>query len=417
VIKKIFHITCIIILWVHLAFSQDQDTSKTMLSTSGSAEQFKADSLVKEELAPLDIGKDRGLYIVTADGKMQLRILGSVRFFALYDMVEIPVKKTFNTYFIPTGDNNVKIPNYYNSLNETRLGFEITRILETQNVFVRLETDFNGSQGQFRIRHAYGQLGNFLVGQTWSLFSNVTSFPAMVNNDGPTGSVTLRTPQIRYSGQGKRGISWAVALEYSRPDLTVDDFDTSGISIVQLIPDLTGRFVWEGNLGVVQLSAVINAISKKDPSNEITNTFGIGGSLSGTVDIPGKDKLLYQFTYGKSISHFISTFSGTGNDAVFNPETKEFEGLVSFGGFLSYGINLRLIKLTSHISIGYAQLSNKDFQPDDSYRNSLSLSIDSFWNLAEGARLGVEIIYGQRWDKSGETGRATRISSLFYYDF
>ncbi len=160
-IKKIFHITCILILWIHLAFSQDQDTSKTTMSTGGPAEQFKADSLVKEELGPLDIGKDRGLYIVTADRKMQLRILGSVRFFALYDMVEIPVKKTFNTYFIPTGDNNVKIPNYYNSLNETRLGFEITRILETQNVFIRLETDFNGSQGQFRIRHAYGQLGNF----------------------------------------------------------------------------------------------------------------------------------------------------------------------------------------------------------------------------------------------------------------
>ena len=416
-LKIIFHITCIIILWVHLAFSQDQDTSKTTMSTGGPADQFKADSLVKGEFSPLDIGKDRGLYIVTADRKMQLRILGSVRFSALYDMVEIPVKKTFNTYYILTGDNNVKVPNYYNSLNETRIGFEITRILETQNVFVRLETDFNGSQGQFRIRHAYGQLGNFLVGQTWSLFSNVTSSPAMVNNDGPTGSVTLRTPQLRYSGQGKRGISWAVALEYSRPDLTVDDFDTSGISIVQLIPDLTGRFVWEGNLGVVQLSAVINAISKKDPSNEITNTFGIGGSLSGTVDIPGNHELLYQFTYGKSISHFISTFSGTGNDAVFNPETKEFESLLSFGGFLSYGIDWRVIKLVSHLSIGYAQLSNKDFQPDDSFRNSLSLSIDSFWRFAEGARLGAELIYGQRWDKSGATGQATRISTLFYYDF
>ena len=156
-LKKIFHITCIIILWINLAVSQDQDTSMTTMSTGGPAEQFKADSLVKGDFSPLDIGKDRGLYIVTADRKMQLRILGSVRFSALYDMVEIPVKKTFNTYFIPTGDNNVIIPNYYNSLNETRLGFEITRILETQNVFVRLETDFNGSQGQFRIRFVIKQ--------------------------------------------------------------------------------------------------------------------------------------------------------------------------------------------------------------------------------------------------------------------
>jgi hypothetical protein len=387
------------------------------MSTGGPAEQFKADSLVKEELAPLDIGIDRGLYIVTADGKMQLRILGSVRFFALYDLVEMTVKKTFNTYFIPTGDDNVKVPNYFNSLNETRLGFEITRILETQNVFIRLETDFNGSSGQFRIRHAYGQLGNFLVGQTWSLFSNVSSSPTMVNNDGPTGSVTLRTPQFRYSGQAMRGFSWAVALEYSRPDIILADFSASEISTFRLIPDLTGRFIWEGNFGIVQLSGVINAISKKDSSNKITSTFGIGGSLSGTVEMPGKHELLYQFTYGKTISHFISTFSGTGNDAVLNPETQEIEGIVSFGGFLSYGIDLRLINITSHLSVGYAQLSNKDFQPDDTFRNSLSLSIDSFWNFAEGARFGVELIYGKRWDKGGATGQATRISSLFYYDF
>ena len=415
--KKIFLITCIMFLWVHLAFSQDQDTSKTMQSTNVPAEQFKPDSLVKGEFSPLDIGADRGLYILTADGKMQLRILGSVRFFALYDMVEMPVKKTFNTYFIPTGDDNVKLPNYHNSLNETRLGFEITRKLETQNVFIRLETDFNGSEGQFRIRHAYGQVGNFLVGQTWSLFSNVSSFPTMVNFDGPTGSVSLRTPQIRYSGDAKRGFNWAAALEYSRPDLIIPDIDTSGISTFRLIPDLTGRFIWDGNFGVVQLSAVINAISYKDPGNEVTNTIGIGGSLSGTVEIPGKNELLYQFTYGKSISHFISTFSGTGNDAIYNPETGEFESLLSFGGFISFGVNWYLLKLTSHFSVGYAQLYNKDFQPDDSYRNSLSLSIDTFWNLTEGARLGLEIMYGQRWDKGGDTGQATRISTLFYYDF
>jgi hypothetical protein len=297
------------------------------------------------------------------------------------------------------------------------LGFEITRRLDKKNVFIRLETDFNGVQGQFRIRHAYGQVDNFLVGQTWSLFSNVSSFPTMVNFDGPTGSVSLRTPQIRYSGDAKRGFNWAFALEYSTPDLIATDFDTSGISTFRLIPDFTSRIIWDGNFGVVQLSAVINAISNKDPNSEVTNTFGYGGSLSGTVNIQGKNELLYQFTYGKSISHFISTFGGTGNDALFNPETKEFETLLSFGGFLSIGLDWNRIDFTTHFSIGYAQLSNKDFQPDDSYRNSLSLSLDSFWNLAEGARIGVEVMYGQRWDKGGDTGQATRISSLFYYDF
>lgn len=415
--KRINYIILILIFGVSLVYSQDQDTTKTTMSTGGSSEHFKPDSLVKREQSPLDIEDDRGLYILTPDGKMQLRILGSVRFAALYDMVELPIKKTFSTYFIPTGNDNVKVPNYYNSLGETRFGFEVTRKLKTENVFIRLETDFNGSNGQFRIRHAYGQIGNFLVGQTWSLFSNVSSMPSMVDGNGPTGSVKLRTPQIRYGGLGKRGVSWMAAIEYSKPDLTLEDFDTTGVTTVQLIPDFTGRFVWEGILGIVQLSGVITTISKKDINNKVTNNFGFGASLSGTVKFHNDHKLLYQFTYGKATSHFITTFSGTGNDAIYNPQTGEFESLFAMGGFLSYGVNWKLLKLNSNLSAGYAQLFSKDFMPDDYYRNSMSFSLDTFFQLSEGARLGLEYVFGKRWNISSEFGFASRISSLFYYDF
>ncbi len=416
IMKKNFSFTFLLVLLAVVANAQVQDTTNTTISTSGPGEQFNQDTLVKHELSPLDIQKDRGLYIVTPDGKMQLRILGSVRYSVQYDMVELPIKKTFNTYYVPTGSDNIKIPNYYNDLNQSRLGFEVTRKLEKNDVFIRLESDFNGSNGQFRIRHAYGQIDRFLVGQTWSLFSNVSSLPAMVDGNGPTGSVTLRTPQMRYSGKGPKGTQWAVALEYATPDLSTDQFDTLGISTVQLIPDLTGRFVWEGILGIVQLSGVVTTISKKDINNKVSNSFGIGASLSGTVDLPGKHELLYQYTYGKSIAHFITTFSGTGNDAVFNPNTAEFESLASFGGFMSYGVDLTK-KISTHVSFGYAHLFTKDYQPDDSYKNSLSASVDSFWNITEGAKLGLEYVFGQRWNISGQTGQASRVWALFYYDF
>jgi hypothetical protein len=414
---KTFLIIVIVIFSSSIVYSQEKDTTQTAESITGPSQQFQVDSLVVREKSPTDISDDRGLYIVTSDGKMQLRILGSVRFGALYDIVELPIKKYFNTYYIPTGDDNVKIPNYYNSLNETRFGFEVTRKLETQDVFIRLETDFNGGDGQFRIRHAYGQVDNFLVGQTWSLFSNVSSMPTMVDGKGPTGSVTLRTPQIRYGGTNGGGVRWAAALEYSKPDINIEDYDTSGISTVHMIPDFTGRLVWEGILGIVQLSGVVNVLTKKDANNKVSSSFGFGASLSGTVKFPSDHNLLYQFTYGKSISHFITTFRGTGSDAAYNPETNNFEGLISFGGFLSYGVEWRILDLNAHLSVGYAKLFDEEFLPDDYYSNSISISLDSFWMLGEGTRLGVEYVYGQRWDKNNETGQASRISSLFYYDF
>ncbi len=395
---------------------QEQDTTQVVAASIGEGEDFELDTIIQHEASPLDISKDRGLFIKASDGKMQLRILGSVRFSAMYDMVEMPVKNTFNTYYSPTGGDNIKIPNYYNSLNQTRLGFEVTRKLENTNVFVRLETDFNGPNGEYRIRHAYGQIGNLLVGQTWSLFSNVSSLPPTVDGNGPTGSVTLRTPQIRYRGKSFKGMDWSVAMEYSQPDLNPQETDTLHLQTVQMIPDFTGRIQRQGLLGDVQLSLIATTITTKDIHSKISNSFGLGTSLSGTIRVTKKHKLLYQATWGRSISHFITTFSGTGQDAAFNPITNKFESLTSYSGFVSYGFNWDK-DISTNFSFGSANQVNKAFQPDDSFKNSISFSVDTFWRVIEGARIGLEYVYGQRWDKDGTTGVASRVWALFYYDF
>jgi hypothetical protein len=175
---------------------------------------IQADTSKIIEDAPLDTGPDRGLFIVTPDQKMQLRILGSVRYLAVYDNVNFNSKNSFNTFFIPTPSGGDKIPNYYNGLSQTRLGFEIPRRTEIGNMFIRLETDFDGANG-FRIRHAYGQINRVLSGQTWSLFSHVNSLPSTVDFAGPTGSIHSRTPQIRYSVPKLIGqTNFAFGLEY-----------------------------------------------------------------------------------------------------------------------------------------------------------------------------------------------------------
>ena len=396
---------------------QKQDTVKAVIKSNETTKKLDADTLVRQEVSPLDISKNRGLFILTQDGKMQLRILGSVRFSAFYDFVELPVKNTFNTYFIPVGDDNYKIKNYHNSLSQTRIGFEITRKTEERTVFIRIETDFDGPGGKFRMRHAYGQIEGLLVGQTWSLFSNVSDWPVTVDKNGPTGSIAPLNPQIRY-GRNKQTFSWAVGLEYSLPDLHHQAPDTiiENISTVQMIPDLTGRIGKHGEFGSLQLSFLVNSTSTKDAENKISNSMGFGASFSGKLNISKKQKLYFQLAYGKAIAHYISTFDGAGQDAFFNPGTSKFESPYSMGGFLSYGYNWNT-KISTNLSLGSAKIINLSFQPDDAYRNSLSASIDAFWRVITGARIGVSYSYGQRWDKGGATGEASRIWALFYYDF
>jgi len=418
---KLRYLLLLSIMWAFNTWGLAQeielaDTTKPLISVHDQTEDFKPDTLDIEETSPLDISNDRGLFLLAPDGKMQLRILGSIRFSALYDMVEMPIKTSFNTYYIPTGDDKVRLPNYYNTLNESRLGFEVKRLVGKSIVFGRLEMDFNGVGGQFRIRHAYGQVGSLLFGQTWSLFSNVASMPATVDGNGPTGSVILRNPQIRYRIRLFKNLELAAALEYSIPDLNTQEYDTLSLEVIQMIPDFTTRVKYAGSFGDIQFSTVLNTISLKNQNNEISNLFGFGGSLSGVFDLQNKQNIKYQVTAGKSITHYITTLDGTGLAGAYNPGNGEYESLWSISGFISYGWDFSE-ELTSSVSMGAAQVFNKPYQIDKAYSHSASISLDAFYEIIDGARIGFEYAYGQRWDKNGEKGFGSRFWTLFYYDF
>ena len=232
----------------------------------------------------------------------------------------------------------------------------------------------------------------------------------------PTGSVILRNPQIRYSTRINTNYEFAAAFEYSIPDLTTQEYDTLSLETIQLVPDLTTRIKKTGDFGDIQLSLIFNTISLKDKFHSVTNLLGYGGSLSGLIKLPEGQNITYQATYGKSIAHFITTFSGTGMDAVFNPDKGHYESLYSFGGFVSYGFDYNE-RITSSVSLGYANIFNKYYQSEEAYKNSVSLSFDAFWEIIRGARVGFEYAYGKRWNINNESGKASRFWMLFYYDF
>lgn len=59
---------------------------------------------------------------------------------------------------IPIDTGNLVSENtFFLTANISRVGIEVTKKMGFGNVFARIETDFNGSGQNFRIRHAYGQ--------------------------------------------------------------------------------------------------------------------------------------------------------------------------------------------------------------------------------------------------------------------
>lgn len=403
-----------------LAFGQHTDSTKkaptnVVVSLNDNQKIIPIDTVHKNrENSLLDIGDDRGIYIITEKGKLQLRIVGSVRYSAFYDFKNVPSKNNFNYYEIPTGEANIKLPNYYNNLNFSRFGFEVTRKTNKGDFFIRLEMDFAGPNNAFRIRQAYGKYRNYIVGQTWSLLTNVEILPASVDPDGPVGALAIRTPQFRVSHKFSDKLYSAFALEYSLPDYIPPD--SIDVQFVQTIPNLLARFNTSGNYGSLQLAGIVAPITGLQNEAIKKTVFGYGLSLSGMAQLKKNDELLFQATFGNAISHVINPFSGSGQDMAYNALNDTFKGLSVMGGFLSY-VHHWPHDISSYFSVGYATIGNRYFQNDSDFSQCYSVSANAFWNIVEGLKVGVEGLFGERFNIDNSSGTATRIWVLFYYDF
>ena len=393
---------------------QQSDSTRTFMGSNIDLDSMMTDSSKIVEDAALDIGQNRGLFIVTPGGEMQLRILGSVRYLVVYDDTNMELKNSFSTFDIPVNVSNHRLPNYYNGLHQSRLGFEITRRTDKGNVFMRLETDFAGPYG-FRIRHAYGQYSNFLFGQTWSLFSQVSFLPATVGFGGPTGSISVRSPQIRYTAKNLIPASTvSLGLEYFKPDYTLPD--SVFAESFQLIPDITGRIQTKVRWGSLQLSGIVPILTARTEEGTFVARPGWGVSFATVIESWAGGKWYLQAGGGQAINRYYHDLSGKGLDLLFDTETNTTHLPFTFGGYATYEHHWSE-SLYSNFTYSVLLLQREPFTPEDTYDMGDNFRFNTFWSIVEGARVGAELIYASRKNKDKARGTAARLNLLFYYDF
>jgi len=195
------------------------------------------------------------------------------------------------------------------------------------------------------------------------------------------------------------------------------DYNSDTINIYQGTPDLAGRVKYMTKWGHIQGAFVLRSLGARNPVNQPTSSMGLGGLLSSRYDItPHKNILLLQLVAGKGISRYIKTLNGTGNDLIFNPGTGLYEPLTSFGGYISFAHGWRK-NIFSFLTPGFTSVKYKSYQSGDSFSFSAYFSVNTFWDVTKGFRVGAEYSFGSRVNKNKEWGTANRISFIFYYSF
>lgn len=185
--------------------------------------------------------------------------------------------------------------------------------LKTIFEFELFGTGVDAGQTTFRLRQAWGELGHFGAGQTWSPFMDIDVFPNSLEYWGPNGMVFFRNVQFRWTPiQGSSNV--VVALE--RPGASADQgvyadrIELQSISPQFKWPDLSGHARYAGEWGYVQVAGIVRKIAWVD-TNPVTfnlsgTAIGWGVNTTSNINVTKKDIARLAVVYGHGVENYMN---------------------------------------------------------------------------------------------------------------
>lgn len=324
-------------------------------------------------------------------------------------------------------------PQTYLTARTSRFGIQTSTPTALGNVGVKVEGDFNGPNHDqsetytnsvlFRLRHAYGTVGGFLVGQTWSTFLDLNAAPDTVDFNGPGTLALVRNPMLRYTLDFGSGANLALALENDRGDQYGSN--ATGNTRFQTVPDVHANLGYGGSWGTVSVRGVMLTYNNSAALASSKSAQGFGVAASGSLKFAG-DTLVWQFAGGPGIGRYLLNSAGIGD--TYPGVSIQNDGSLKLWSV--YGVHAGYThvwspQLRSNVIGAYTwvQDAKKDgaVATNAVQKDFIQVFANTFWTFAKNAEVGVEYAYGQwRSFENGtpqEKGTQNRVNASFHYNF
>jgi len=304
------------------------------------------------------------------------------------------------------------------SIRPTRLSLDF-RIPSSSLGDVRfyVEGDFFGTNATTpRLRHAYAQVKNILIGQTFTNFMDPDGFPDTLDFQGPNGMVNLRNPQFRYGFAVSPTTTIYISVEKPSSDVlfTTPQFTSQPEAPS---PDGTVRLRREFERGHVQIAGLFRSIGAFLPNGKSDAVFGWGINFSSGVKTFGSDNLIFAVAAGHGISRYLQDTSGLGIDAeptdLAHPHLQATPAVGVEASYQHYWTS----KLRSSIVYSYVAVNNTSLAASTTYNHGTYTSANLIWNPIGSLNVGAEFLYGWIMEQSHLSANDPRIQFSAKYNF
>jgi hypothetical protein len=305
--------------------------------------------------------------------------------------------------------------NWFSSVRQSRLGVKSSTPtkygdLKTQFEFEMFGVGVDAGQTTIRLRHAYGELGQFGAGQTWSPFMDIDVFPNTVEYWGPTGMAFFRNVQVRW--MPLKGDSFAtIALE--RPGASGDAGNFADRIELQNVkgrfpyPDLSAEYRSGGHeWGYVELAGILRYIEWDDQLDDqfdlSGDELGWGLDLTSNIKFGGepdrRNVARLGVVYGEGIENYM-------NDAPVDvgvrtnfgdprrPLVGELLPVVGVTAFVDFNWSETA---TSSIGYSYIDIDNSDGQAASAFEHGEYAIANIMFYPVKNVMMGPELQYGRR---------------------
>ena len=328
-----------------------------------------------------------------------------------YDMLRPSKLPAFPDEF---GENG----NFWASVRQTRFGVRSWLPTSLGEVKTEFEFDLVGvgadaGETTFHLRQAWGSLGPFLAGQTYSVFMDNDVFPRQLEYWGPDGMVFYRNVQLRWTPiAGEKRLLFAL----ERPGANGDSGEFKDRIELQNIqghfpyPDFTAQYHCGDSWGHVQLAGIVRYIGWTDTLADAFqlsgHTIGWGFNLSSVVKLSKTGNVRLEASYGEGIETYMRDApADVGAQTNFSDPGRPVVGkaLPVFGMVAFYDFNWS-DRLSSAVGYSRIDITNSNGQLPAAFRSGQYALANVLFYPVRSVMTGLELQWGHRQNFSDGFG-------------